>query len=84
MFGLESVHMVQQGCVFERIMDAEFHTQILRRYIVLFVQANFADGTHRFMQDNDLKHKSISPALLKTSLKQIVSTGGRLLLSHPI
>ena len=38
-------------------MNAEFYTQILQQYHVPFVQANFADGTHCFVQD-DPKHKS--------------------------
>ena len=44
--------------VFELIMDVEFYTQILQWYLVPFVRANFADGTHCFMQDNNPKHKS--------------------------
>lgn len=45
-------------CIFEGIMDAEFYTQILGRYLVPFIRVKFLSGTHRFMQNNDSRHTS--------------------------
>ena len=44
-------------CVFEGIMDRFLFTEILDRTLVLLVRDKFPDS-HRFMQDNNLKHTS--------------------------
>ena len=46
-----------QVCIFEGKMDAPFYVQILSRYLVPFIQAEFP-STHCLMQYNDPKHTS--------------------------
>lgn len=45
-------------CIFTGMMNAEFYVQILRQFLLPFIQNKFPDEEHRFMQDNDPKHVS--------------------------
>jgi len=44
-------------CIFERIMDGDMYVDILKRTLIPFITEVFPDR-HRFIQDNDPKHKS--------------------------
>ena len=63
------------------IMDAAFYTRILEHYLLPFIQEKFPGGTHRSCR---ITTQNTNQDLLKISLKQTKSTGGRLHLSHRI
>jgi len=46
-------------CIFEGKMDAQLYCEILHQTLLPFIQTKFPPSiSHRFMQDNDLKHCS--------------------------
>ena len=46
-------------CIFKGTMDAVLYCEILRKTLMPFLAVKFPPpSTHRFMQDNDLKHVS--------------------------
>ena len=44
-------------CIFKGIMDADLYTSILEQTLLPFINEKYPDG-HKFMQDNDPKHRS--------------------------
>ena len=46
------------NCVFDKTTNAPLYVQILKNFLVLFIDKPFEGTNYRFMQDNDPKHTS--------------------------
>ena len=45
-------------CIFDQTMDATLYIEILRNFLLPFIEKKFQGSGYRFMQDNDSKHTS--------------------------
>ena len=43
-------------CIFDQTMDAPLYVQILKGFLIPFIEKHFGGTNYRFMQDNDSKH----------------------------
>ena len=46
-------------CIFDQTMDATLYIEILREFLLPFIEEKFQGSGYQFMQDNNPKHMSI-------------------------
>ena len=63
-------------CIFQQTMDAPLYVNILKGFLVSFIQKHFEETNYRFMQNKDPKHTS---QIAKPFTRRRALTGGPLL-----